>query len=370
MPEQMELPYEVIEKVANRNYLRDNFKRGNRETYHIPEEMIQEREGFNDRIVYEGLDELKDSLVANGLLDPLVVDVLPDGKVYIDEGYRRIRAIRLAKAVFPHLFNTVECFVNGSDVTELQRAIRVYASNSCRELLKPVERANNAYKIKYCFGEEKSNEEVATLLHVSRQTIDNLIRIATAPDATKNEILMADMSITEAVKYLGTQKKAKKAAEKAEVDANKNSAGKTSLPHDINADELKQLEALGEPGSGNDDLPFSEVDEQTEEVRISTHKPDEYVEGKPLSLVGNGVATTIEKKEKDGTVNYDEQRPEIAQIQNCIKLNDKLAVRIEKLDISDGDKKDLADWLKWQMNDLVEARTWIHSNKKQNKKAM
>ena len=367
MSEQLTLKYEEIEKVANRSYLRENFKRGNRETYHIPEEMILEREGFNNRIVYVGLDELKDSLIANGLLDPLVVDVLPDGRVFVDEGYRRIRAIRAAKVGRPDLFHTVECYVNGSDVTELERKIRITTSNQCRELLKPIERANNAYEVKYCFGSEKTNEEVAKLLGISRQTVDNLIKIATAPDATKNEILLADMSITEAIKYLSAQKKGKKEAEKAEEDANKNGAGKTPLPHDINADELKQLEALGEPGTGTDDLPFSQVDEDTGEIRIVNPELKEF-ESKGLDLIGNTVASTgAEAKEKDDQIKYNEDRPEIAQIQNCIKLNDRLGVRIDKLQISDGDKKDLLDWLKWQMKDLEEARAWIHSNKKQNK---
>lgn len=363
MPEQLSLPYEVIEKVANRNYLRDNFKRGNRETYHIPEEMILERDGFNDRIIYEGLDELKDSLVANGLLDPLVVDVLPDGRVFVDEGYRRIRAIRMAKVGFPHLFHTVECFVNGSDVTELQRAIRIHASNSCREILKPVERANNAYKIKFGFGEEKSNEEVAKLLHVSRQTIDNLIKIATASDTIKNEILMADMSITEAIKYLSGQKKAKKEADNAELEANKNTAGKTPLPHDPNAEELAELKLLEEKENAKE-----EVDTETGEVRISNYNPEAPHETKPLDLVGNTVATTGDvKPEKDGVVKYDSDRPEIEQIQNAITLNDWLSVRAEKLAISEGDKKDLLDRLKWQMNSLLPLRDWVHTNKKQNK---
>lgn len=64
---------------------------------------------------------------------------------------------------------------------------------------------------------------------------------------------------------------------------------------------------------------------------------------------------------------YDSERPEIAQIQNAIKLNDRLATRIAKLEISEGDKKDLLAWLEWQMKDLLEDREWIHNNKKQNK---
>jgi ParB-like chromosome segregation protein Spo0J len=366
--EQLTLPYEVIDKVANRTYLRDNFKRGNRETYHIPEELILEREGFNDRIDYEGMEELRDSLLANGLLDALVVDVLPDGRVLVDEGYRRIRGIRMAKQIDPTKFATVECFVNSGDVTELQRTIRVHSTNCCRELLKPVERANNAYKIKFHFGKEKTNEEVSKLLgNVSRQTVDNLIKIAMAPDDIKNQIRMAGMNITEAMALVSKQKKLKKDADKVEEDSHKNTASPTPLPYDPNAEELMELKLLEEKkhfndGEGDGFIPSNE------EPRISNHNPDNEKEnGQPLNLVGNTVATNTEKTEKDDSVKFDESREEVAQIQNCIKLADRLENIVSKIDCPDGTKKDVSDVVKWLQKDLAAVREWISKNKKQNK---
>ena len=64
---------------------------------------------------------------------------------------------------------------------------------------------------------------------------------------------------------------------------------------------------------------------------------------------------------------YDEGRPEIAWIQNIIKLSDKMTVIVEKLDIPDSVKKGLLEIPQWQLNDAWPLRDWIHSNKKQNK---
>lgn len=45
MQQELSLPYVEITTVATRNYLRENFKRGDRTTYQIPFEDLKEREG-------------------------------------------------------------------------------------------------------------------------------------------------------------------------------------------------------------------------------------------------------------------------------------------------------------------------------------
>ena len=89
MPEnQLELPYVEIKKddIAREATLRSMFKRSDISAYNIPIEKIKIREGFNQRIVYEGIEELANSIKENGLRDALTVDVLSDGTVYIEKG--------------------------------------------------------------------------------------------------------------------------------------------------------------------------------------------------------------------------------------------------------------------------------------------
>lgn len=371
MTEQLTLPYLEIKETVGRDYLRKNFTVSSKVAYKIPFEQLQIRDGFNKRMEYDKMEELCDSIKSKGLLEPLTVDILSDGTCYIEKGHRRFKALQML-VERGEVIDFVECYPNKTNVTELDRLADQYVSNNFQSPLKVLEQAQVAYELKNNFGYIKTNESIAELMNISRQKVDMLIKIAAAPDDIRNQIFMAGMGITEAINLINGQKKIKKDANKVEENSHKNTASPTPLPYDPNAEELAELKLLEEKeNTGNeDDLPFEETDEE-EKVRISTYNPDNAPgNGKDLKLVGNTVANTKEEKqESDGNKKYDESRLEIKQQNNCISLNDRIAVRVEKLDISEGDKKDILDWLKWQMNDLLLNRDWIHANKKENKKA-
>lgn len=248
--EQLTLPYEEIKKgsIANRDYMRKNFKRNSIDTYFIPLNKIKERDGLNSRIVYEGILELADAIISNPeTIDPMVLDILPSGIGLLDEGHRRLRA---------HLLNVergkykddilVEFYPNKSDVTELDRMVRQITSNlNLKKDLKPFEKAKVAWNVKNLYSEKpKTHEEVAKLLHLSRQTVDNLIRIHEAPDDLRQEMVAADMSITECLNLVVGTDKIKKQADKAELDANKNPSAAPQEPKDALANDIKELAAL------------------------------------------------------------------------------------------------------------------------------
>jgi len=241
----LQLPYEEItkDKLANRDFLRKNFSRG-KETYMIPVSSLTIRDGFNKRLVYEGIEELAESIKQNGIKEPLVVDVLSGGRVIIDRGHRRLKAIE-------HLISrgekieTVECFINSREVTEMDRMQDIFNSNMFAAKLNSVEQANTVFALKNYFG-EISNEEIGKRLGISRQQVDNLLLLASADDATKQEVLNGDLGVTEAIKYIRSLKKADKEAEKAELDANKNPSAAPQEPKDALAEDMKDLAALEE----------------------------------------------------------------------------------------------------------------------------
>ena len=354
MSEQLSLDYMEIKKVAGREYLRQNFKRNSKDTYFIPLNKISERDGFNQRKVYEDIEGLAESLLIHGQLEPMVLDVLPDGTAYIDQGHRRYRA---------HVANVknnkyddemlIEFFPNKTDVTELDRMLNQFTSNNHKKKLKPFEVAEVAYRIKNNFSETpKTHEEVSNLMGVSRQQIDNYISIALADDVLKKEMVKGDMKITECLAIIRNKKSLTKQSDKKEEESHKTSSAAVQPPKDELAQDIKELD---------------ELDKQVEEIRTTNPDLKEY-ESKGLDLLGNTVANNSkEKTEDDGTVKYDESRDEIKQIQNCIKLADKLEAIVNKLDVPEGTKKDIADIVKWQQKDLAEVRSWIHKNKKQNK---
>ncbi len=241
--EQLTLNYEEIKEtdLANRDFLRKNFTVG-KPVYKIPIESLTIRDGFNKRIVYDGIEELAQSIKENGIKEPLVVDVMKDGRVIIERGHRRYKAIQLLISQGTEI-QFVECFVNSREVTERQRMEDIFNSNMFASKLNPVEQANTVFALKNNFG-EISNEEIGKRLGISRQQVDNLLLLASADDATKQEILNGNLGVTEAIKYIRTSKKAQKDADKEELDANKNPSAAPQEPKDALANDIKDLAAL------------------------------------------------------------------------------------------------------------------------------
>ena len=416
------LPYEVIKNVANREYLREKFTRGKRQSYMIPSELILEREGFNDRIVYEGMDDLRDSILANGLEVPLTVDVITSGNIYVEQGHRRLRAIKMAQQSNSSFMTLIECYVNSGSITELERTIRIHTSNQYAKILTPLERANNVFKIKHNFGVEKSNEEIGKLLGVSRQLIDNLIEIANATDDVKFEI--REMGMSAALAYVRSIKKMAKQADAEEEKSHLTSDAKTGDPKDSLVEEMKELKAADEQAED-----YKEAQERLEEqrfdnlvmvaneVKVNRAELEPHI-GKRIAkdvmihyseqIVSEGgevIDTPVFKVyEKQGTqidqyfidaiietniesiwifkvvtasksvftqeaetgekIRYDEYRPEIKAIQGAIRNFDKIESIVSRLDVGDQIKKDIAYQIHWAMVNLMEAREYIHKNKK------
>lgn len=440
---QLTLSYQEITNVANRDYMRENFKRAPRDSYYTPLNKLKEREGYNKRVVYEEIRELADSIFAHGLQEPFHLNVLADGNIYIVRGHRRWRAYLLlveeGKVAADVL---VEFYPVKSNVSEMAMLLDQHISNNLQKKMKPIERANLAFELKHNFGTILSHEQIAEKMCISRQHVDNLIKIASCDDAMKNEMLMADMGITECMNFISSKKKLDKQTNDAETEANKTGVAKTPLPHDPNAKELAELKEIeNQVGNDEDDSPFVEETPEQQAVReqaeaekameqlllvadevnvkkLSKHKDrklaadakilwqEDFVDEDNWEVIiinrekivykkntilddeiianikNEGVETVflfkpgcepvapsvitepVATKEKD---RYDSNRPEIAQVQNIIKLADKLEFQVSKLDIPDGAKKDIADIVKWMQKDAQELREWVHTNKKQNK---
>lgn len=281
--QQLSLPYEEItkDKLANRDYLRKNFGRG-KETYLVPVSSLVIREGFNKRIVYEGLEELAESIKENGIKEPLVVDVMAGGRIFIEKGHRRYKAIQLLISK-GFKIDTVECFINNRDVTEQQRMEDIFNSNMFASKLNPVEQANTVYALKNNFG-KISNEDIAKKIGVSRQQVDNLLILADAGDDTKQEIINGNLGVTEAIKYIRNLKKVEKESDKAEMDANKTSAAAPSLPADPLANDLKELAELEEETAEEKDQRLLRENTKREQEREQLLEISDEITVRPDTL--------------------------------------------------------------------------------------
>ena len=139
----------------------------------IPVELIQANPGQpRKRFDSEALDRLAESLTEAGVIQPLVVFALPDGRYQLIAGERRWRAAQQAGLA------TVPAVLRDED--EGRRLQTALIENMAREDLNPVEEARACAALVEEL--EISREEVSRRLGRSRSSISNLIRLLDLPD--------------------------------------------------------------------------------------------------------------------------------------------------------------------------------------------
>ena len=120
----------------------------------------------------DALMELRDSIISQGVLQPILVEEIADEVYVIVAGERRYRAAKMAN------LKTVPCIVrNFSDLERMEVSL---IENIQRESLNPVEEAR-AYS--YLLSQAGiKQEELAKKVGKSRPTIANSIRLLGLPD--------------------------------------------------------------------------------------------------------------------------------------------------------------------------------------------
>ena len=141
----------------------------------------QPRKTFDD----DAVSELADSIAQHGLIQPIVVTPLANGRYSIVAGERRWRACRLAG------LNEVPVIVKEATKQELMEIALI--ENLQREDLNPVEEAFGYRSLIESFG--LTQEEVATRMGKSRSAVTNALRLLNLNedelDALKNGLITA-----------------------------------------------------------------------------------------------------------------------------------------------------------------------------------
>jgi ParB family chromosome partitioning protein len=140
---------------------------------HVPVELIQPNAAQpRKRFDPDSIAALAKSLADAGVVQPLIVRPLPDGRYELIAGERRWRAAREAK------LETVPVILRDED--ETQRLQTALIENVAREDLNPVEEARACAALVEDLGLTK--EELGRRLGRSRVAISNLIRLLDLPD--------------------------------------------------------------------------------------------------------------------------------------------------------------------------------------------
>ena len=140
-----------------------------------------------------GLEELAQSIKAQGVMQPIVVRLIAKNQYEIIAGERRWRASKLAGLA------TIPALVR--DVTDEAAIAMALIENIQREDLNPVEEAIALQRLQKEF--ELTQQEVADAVGKSRATIANLLRLIGLPEEVKTLLAHGDLEMGHARALLG-----------------------------------------------------------------------------------------------------------------------------------------------------------------------
>ncbi len=143
----------------------------------------------------ESLQELADSIVAQGVMQPIVVRPISDQKFEIIAGERRWRATQMAGLdVIPAVIRDV------SDEAAIAMAL---IENIQREDLNPIEEAGSLQRLQREF--DLTQQEVATAVGKSRSAVANLLRLMSLQEDVRRLVEHGDLEMGHAKALLGLE---------------------------------------------------------------------------------------------------------------------------------------------------------------------
>ena len=161
---------------------------------HLPVDLIQRgryqpRRDFNP----ESLQELADSISAQGVIQPIVVRPVDGGRYEIIAGERRWRATQQAG------LDQIPVVVR--DVTEEAAMAMGLIENIQRDDLNPLEEAEALHRLLNEF--ELTHQQVAQAVGKSRTTVTNMLRLLELTDEVKQMIIDRQLEMGHARALLG-----------------------------------------------------------------------------------------------------------------------------------------------------------------------
>lgn len=174
----------------------------------LPVDLIQ-RGQYQPRRDFDPvlLQELADSIKAQGVMQPIVVRPVSDKRYEIIAGERRWRATQLAGLdVIPVLVRDVP------DETAIAMAL---IENIQREDLNPIEEAVALQRLQQEF--ELTQQEIAEAVGKSRSTVANLLRLMTLEEDVRTLLEHGDLEMGHARALLGLQGQEQVAAARSVV---------------------------------------------------------------------------------------------------------------------------------------------------------
>lgn len=153
---------------------------------HLPVELIQRGKYQPRRDMHpEALEELAESIKAQGVMQPVVVRPIGEGRYELIAGERRWRATQLAG------LDKIPAVIR--DVPDEAAIAMALIENIQRENLNPIEEAMALKRLQDEF--ELTHQEVAVAVGKSRTTVTNLLRLISLTDDVKVLLERGDLEM-------------------------------------------------------------------------------------------------------------------------------------------------------------------------------
>jgi len=152
----------------------------------------------------EALDELATSIEKNGIMQPILVRAVANGKYEIIAGERRFRAAKLAK------LKDVPVLIR-DDVNDQQALELALVENIQRQDLNPLEEATGYQRLMDEF--KYTQDKLSSVVGKSRSHVANLLRLLSLPEGVKKYVETGDLSMGHARALIGVDGAEKMAKE-------------------------------------------------------------------------------------------------------------------------------------------------------------
>ncbi len=133
----------------------------------------------------EKLEELRDSIIENGIIQPLIVTQQEEGRYELIAGERRLQAAKLA--------NLEKVPVVIREATRQQMLQLAIIENVQRENLNPIEEAASYQRLREEFN--YTHSEIATAMGKDRTTISNFLRLLSLENSIRELLLQKKISM-------------------------------------------------------------------------------------------------------------------------------------------------------------------------------
>ena len=133
----------------------------------------------------EEIENLAQSIKDKGILQPLVVTEIADGKYQLIAGERRLRASKLAG------LKKVSVVIK-KGITDQDKAELALIENIQRQNLNPIEKAKGFAELQHKFN--ITQEAIAKQLDISRSAVANTLRYLQLPEKVQNALATGDIT--------------------------------------------------------------------------------------------------------------------------------------------------------------------------------